>query len=192
MNRGFITVGLMIIMLLSMPFVSNLIIKAETADEIYEQVNKAPVKEYALVLGAAAYGDKLSDILRDRVDTAIELYNAKKVSVIIMSGASNEADAMKNYAMEKGIPEDMIIEDTAGINTMASIKNIGVGKSIIIVSQKYHLPRALFLADHFDIDAVGFTADKREYLKIFEFKKRELLATTKAVLDVILGEGFFQ
>jgi SanA protein len=191
-KNGFVTVGLMIMMLLSMPFASNLIIRAQTADQIYEQVSDVPQKEYALVLGAAAYGDKLSDILKDRVDTAIELYNAKITPNLIMSGASNETAAMKNYAVEKGIPEEAILEDPTGVNTLASIKNISADKSIVIVSQKYHLPRALFLADHFGLDAVGITADKHEYIKIFEFKKRELLATTKAVMDVILGEAFFR
>lgn len=185
-KNGFVTVGLMIMMLLSMPFASNLIIRAQTADQIFEQVSDVPQKEYALVLGAAAYGDKLSDILKDRVDTAIELYNAKITPNLIMSGASNETAAMKKYALGNGIPEEAIFEDPTGVNTLASIKNISADKSIIIVSQKYHLPRALFLADHFGLDAVGMTADKHEYVKIFEFKKRELLATTKAVMDILL------
>jgi SanA protein len=189
MNRGFITAGLVIITLLSMPFVSTAVIKLQTADEIYKTVEEVPQKELALVLGAAAYPSRLSDVLQDRVDTAIELYNAKKVSAMIMSGAQNEAEAMKEYAVAHGIPEEAITEDIAGVNTMASIENISVlDRSLIIVTQKYHLPRALFIADYFGLDAVGVMADRHEYTKMFEFKKREILATTKAILDLFVLE----
>jgi SanA protein len=189
MNRGFITAGLVIAILLSMPFTSAIAIRLETADEIYQTAEDAPQKQLALVLGAAAYGDRLSDILKDRVDTAIELYTAKKVSVIVMSGAPNETVAMKNYAMGKGIPETAITEDPAGLNTIASIQNISaLERPVIIVTQNYHLPRALFIANHYGLDAVGVTADKHEYAKMFDFKKRELLATAKAVLDLFVLE----
>jgi SanA protein len=188
-HKGFITAGLTVIILLSMPFASTLVIKMQTADEIYETVEEVPQKELALVLGAAAYPSGLSDILQDRVDTAIELYEAEKVSVLIMSGAQHEAEAMKEYAVKHGIPETAITEDIAGVNTMASIENISIlNRSLIIVTQKYHLPRALFIAHHLGLDAVGVTADRHEYTKMFEFKKRELLATTKAVLDLFVLE----
>jgi len=186
-SKGFITAGVVIAILLSMPFASTLVIKLQTADKIYETVEEVPQKELALVLGAAAYPSRLSDILKDRVDTAIELYEAEKVSVLIMSGAQNEAEAMKKYAVAHGIPEAAITEDSAGLNTMSSIKNIDVlDRSIIIITQKYHLPRALFIANHFGIDAVGIIADKHEYTKIYEFKKREILATAKTILDLFV------
>ena len=189
LRNGFITVGLTIAVLLSMPFVSTLAIKLQTADEIYKTVEEVPQKEFALVLGAAAYPSRLSDILQDRVDTAIELYNAKKVSALIMSGAQHEAEAMKEYAVRNGVPEEAITEDFGGLNTMASIENVSVlDRSLIIVTQKYHLPRALFIAHHYGLDAVGMIADKHEYTKMFEFKKRELLATTKAIMDLFILE----
>lgn len=176
-------------MLLSMPFTSSLVIKVQTADKIYEEISEVPQKELGLVLGAAAYGSTLSDVLRDRVDTAIDLYEAGKVNVLVMSGAENETEAMKNYAINYGIPKNDITEDPTGLNTLASIKNISnLDRSIIIISQKYHLPRALFIANHYDIDAVGMIADRHEYTKIFEFKKRELLATTKAMWDLFVRE----
>ncbi len=191
MNKGFITVGLGLafVLLLSLPFASSIIIKAQTADAIYENVEDIPQKELALVLGAAAYGDRLSDALQDRVDTAIELYEAEKVSILVMSGAENETKAMRNYAVNQGINKNNIVEDSSGLNTLASITNISeLDRSVIIVTQKYHLPRALFIASQMDIDAVGMIADKREYAKIFEFKQRELIATTKAILDIFVFE----
>lgn len=188
-NKGFITVGLglALVLFLSLPFTSSIIIKAQTADVIYENIENIPQKELALVLGAAAYGNRLSDALRDRVDTAIELYEAEKVSVLVMSGAENETNAMRNYAINKGVEGNNIVEDQAGLNTFASITNISeLDRSIIIVTQKYHLPRALFIANQKGIDAIGMVADKREYAKIFEFKQRELIATTKAILDIFI------
>ena len=104
-----------------------------------------------------------------------------------MSGAPNEVEAMKKYAIEHDVPEKAIAEDITGLNTMASVENIAeLDRSVIIISQKYHLPRALFIANTQGIDAIGMTADRHEYLKIQEFKTRELLATSKAILDVFV------
>jgi SanA protein len=187
MKKGFATVGLIIIMLLSMPFAASIIVGIQAADEMYENIDEAPVTDIGLILGAAAYGNNLSDILKDRMDTGIELYNKSKVSSLILSGAENEVSAMKKYALEQGIPESAIAEDPAGLNTMASTQNIKAeGKKITVITQKYHLPRALFIANHYDIDAVGVEADRHEYVKIVEFKKREIMATTKAMLDMFV------
>ncbi len=186
-NKGFITISLALIMLFSMPFASSAVIRMQTADQIYENMEEIPQKEIGLVLGAAVYGDRLSDILRDRMDTAIELFEAEKISLIIVSGAQYESEAMKHYAAERGIPSDSVVEDPGGVNTLASIHNISkLNRSVIIITQKFHLPRALFIANHLDIDAVGMASDKHEYIKIFDFKKRELLATTKAIFDLFL------
>ncbi|MBN2086816.1 YdcF family protein [Candidatus Peregrinibacteria bacterium] len=187
-NKGYITtIGLAFVLLLSMPFASSIIIKAQTNDVIYENIEDIPKKEIALVLGAAAYGDRLSDVLRDRVDTAIDLYDTRKVDILVMSGAENETKAMKSYAIEKGINSKNIVEDPLGLNTLASVNNISeLNRSVIIVTQRYHLPRALFIANHKGLDAVGMVADKHEYLKIISFKQRELIATSKAILDVFL------
>ena len=186
-KKGLITIGTLLVMMLATPFLGSSAIAVQTADQVYENAAQTPQKELALVLGAAAYGDRLSDILRDRVDTAIELYDAEKVSALVMSGAPGEVEAMKKYALENDIPEEAITEDVTGLNTMASVKNVGeLNRSVIIVTQRYHLPRALFIANAEGIDAVGMTADRHEYVKIQEFKTRELLATSKAILDVFI------
>jgi len=186
-KKGLITIGTLLVMMLATPFLGSTVISVQTADQIYESVEEIPQKELALILGAAAYGDRLSDILRDRVDTGIELYKAEKVSILVMSGALNEVEAMKKHAIGKNVPEEAITGDIYGINTMASVKNIAeLGRSTTIVTQKYHLPRALFIANTQGIDAVGMVADKHEYIKIQEFKTRELLATSKAILDIFV------
>ena len=185
-KKGIASVGTVIILMLSMPFVSTAVIKQQTVKDIYETVEEVPEANVALVLGAAAYPSRLSDILQDRMDTAIELYDSEKAQKLILTGAPNEVEGMKKYAMEKGVEENDIIEDPEGINTFASLKNANHISEMIIVTQSYHLPRALFIARHFGIDAVGVSSDKRTYLKIFEFKKREILAATKAMLDLFV------
>ncbi|MBU0706173.1 YdcF family protein [Patescibacteria group bacterium] len=184
-RKGFVSIGTVLILMLATPFLGTAIIGMQTADQIYKTTKEIPQKEVALVLGAAAYPSRLSDVLKDRVDTAIELYEAEKISALVMSGAPNEVEAMKDYAIGQNIPEEAITEDITGLNTMASVKNFAeLNRSVIIVTQKYHLPRALFIANALGIDAIGMAADRSEYTKIFEFKKRELLATSKAILDL--------
>lgn len=185
-KKGFASVGTVIVLMLSLPFISSAVIRQQTAKEIYETVEEVPEANVALVLGAAAYPARLSDVLQDRMDTAIELYNSEKVQKLILTGAPNEVEKMMEYAIEKGVEENDIIEDPEGLNTFASIKNADHISEMIIVTQSYHLPRALFIADHFGIDAVGLASDKRTYLKMFDFKKREILASTKAMLDLFV------
>jgi len=184
LNKGLIAIGTLLALAISMPFAASILTKAFTSGRIYSTLEQVPEREVGLVLGAAAYPARLSAVLQDRVDTAIELYEADKVQKLIMTGAPNEAEAMVAYAADKGVPEADLMGDPRGLNTMASIQNAVAERSMTIVSQRYHLPRALFIARHLGIDAVGLTADKRDYLKMVEFKKRELLATTKAMLDL--------
>lgn len=184
-KKGFVSIGAILILMLATPFLGTAIISLETANQIYKDVDSVPAKDVALVLGAAAYPSRLSDILKDRVETAIELYQSKKVSSLLMSGAVNEAVAMADYAVEKGVPKDAVNKDPSGLSTMASIQNAAkLNKSLIIVSQEFHLPRALFIANSLGLDAIGITADKHAYLKITEFEAREIMATSKAILDM--------
>ncbi len=188
-KKGLITIGTLLALLLATPFAGSAIIGMQTADQIFDSVEQVPQKEVGLVLGAAVYGDRLSDILRDRVDTGIEAYKSEKVSVLIMSGSGKEAQAMKKYAIENNVPEESVIEDITGLNTIASVRNAAeLDRSLTIFTQRYHLPRALFIANSLGIDAVGVESDKSEYVKILEFKQRELLATGKAILDIFILE----
>lgn len=148
-----------------------------------------------LVLGAAVYQDeKISDIFADRLDTAIELYNAGLARKIIISGdhgklAYDEVNAAKNYLLEKNIPAEDIFLDHAGFDTYDSVyraKNIFQADSLLIVTQDFHLARALYIANRIDLDAWGCRADKRFYQNIDYMKNREKLAKVKAWLDVNL------
>lgn len=124
-----------------------------------------------LVLGAGVRGNEPSPMLSDRLDYAIQLYNQKKAPKIIMSGDHsdqyyNEVKVMKKYAINKGIPSSDIFMDHAGLSTYESLyraKNLFQAKRIIIVTQKYHLYRALYIANSLGIKAVGVPSNPRSY-----------------------------
>jgi SanA protein len=184
-RKGFVVAGIALMLLMILPFSSSILMRAYSGEYTYDDIAKVPDKTVALVLGAAAYPSRLSDILQDRVDTAIELYNAKKVIKIIMSGSPSEAKAMSAYAIKKGIPENDIVEDDKGLSTFESVKNADNIADMVIVTQSFHMPRSIYLARHSGIDAVGMTSDKHQYTKIFDFTKREILASSKAMIDLL-------
>lgn len=148
-----------------------------------------------LVLGAAVYGDKqVSPIFADRLDTAIELYEAGLVQKIIVSGDHgtvfyDEVGAGKDYLLKKDIPDQDIFLDHAGFDTYDSLyraKQIFQTNSFLISTQDFHLSRALYIAKRLDLDAWGCRADKHFYQKIKTMKTREYFASIKAWLDVNL------
>lgn len=144
-------------------------------------------KDCVLVLGAGIWNDEPSPMLKDRLDVAIELYNNKKVSKIIMSGDHtkenyDEVNTMKKYAIDRGVASVDIFMDHAGISTYDSIyrtKNIFKADKIIIVTQKYHLYRSLYIAKKLDIEAYGVEATPKKYSGDFARELREVLARDK-------------
>ncbi len=166
----------------------------------------SPSAPVALVLGAGLNKDGTPGVvLRDRVAKAADLYFGGKVEKILMSGDNsteyyNEPGAMKEYALSLNIPEENIILDYAGRRTYDSCyraKAIFDVDQLVVVTQAYHLPRALFLCNSFDIKASGVPADESDYrLRSYSFWWfREILASLVAFWDVyvahpelILGE----
>ena len=146
-----------------------------------------------LVLGAGVRSDgSPSEILVDRLETALDIYNKDICETFILTGDHgrknyNEVRAMKDYVMEKGAKESRIFMDHAGFNTYNSMyraRDIFKVKKAIIVTNEYHLPRALYIARKLGIEAYGVASDKRGYYYMSAYKKRELLAQVKAFIDV--------
>ena len=149
----------------------------------------------AIVFGAGLQWDgSPSPILRDRVETAVDLYKAGTVEKLLMSGDNrfvdyNEPGAMRSYAIELGVPEEDIVLDYAGrrtYDTCFRAKNIFKVDEAILVTQNYHLPRALFTCSALGISSQGFSADKRVYSIISKtvWNVREIPASLKALWDV--------
>jgi len=159
---------------------------------IYSDINSVPTAQTAVILGAAILkDDDLSPVLKDRADSAILLYKADKVQKILVTGNNdslsyNEVDPVRTYLIKNGIPQDNIFLDHAGFDTYSSMyraKAIFQVSSVIIASQSFHLPRAVFIARSLGITAYGFNADNGHYL--FKNYIRESFANVKAVLDII-------
>lgn len=186
-KKGVVNIGLVLGLVFTFPFASSIAIQQQASGKIHSEIHNIPQKEAVLILGAAVYGDRLSGVLEDRMIKGIEIYKSQKAQKIILSGAENEVLAMQNFAVRKGVPKQDIQLDSNGLNTYLSFFNNQAQKSMVVVTQDFHLPRAVFIARQFKIDAVGYVADRGSYEKIFEFKKRELLASSKAMLMAIAG-----
>ena len=141
-----------------------------------------------VVLGAGINWDgSPSAVLKDRLEVAIELYKSGIAPKIIMSGDNsdstyNEVMAMANYAIAQGVDEDDIFCDHAGVSTydsMYRVKNVFSVSRCIVVTQEYHLYRALYDARAFDLDARGVASDRSVYEDKESYEKREVLARIK-------------
>ena len=162
--------------------------------KIIENNNKLKNIDCILILGAGIWNDKPSPMLQDRLDEGIKLYKLGIAPKIIMSGDHgnknyDEVNIMKQYAIDKGIPSEDIFMDHAGFSTYESIyraKEIFKAKNIIIVTQKYHLYRALYIAKKLDINAYGVSSDPRKYRGQIYRELREILARNKDFMNCII------
>ena len=160
---------------------------------IFQEIEKIPEKQVALILGAKVFPDgSMSDILTDRAETALELFQQKKVQKILISGDHSkknydEVNTIKNYLLQHGIPPQSIFLDHAGLDTYDSLyraKEIFQISSAIVVSQSFHLPRAIYIGKSLNLDVVGIVADKHQYVLETYNQFRESVAGIKAFLDI--------
>ncbi len=165
------------------------------ADKIYKIVEEAPAMPVAIVFGAGYWpGGRLSDALADRMDTAIDLYRAGKVNKLLLTGDNrfvnyNEPAVMADYALAQGVPRDDLVLDYAGRRTYDSCyraKAIFGVKQAVLVTQEFHLPRALFTCQRLGLDTAGVLADRHRYVRGLWYELRELFALARAWLDVNL------
>ncbi|MDI9510164.1 MAG: ElyC/SanA/YdcF family protein [Bacillota bacterium] len=147
-----------------------------------------------LVLGAGVWGDRPTHMLEDRLEYGISLYKMGASGKLLMSGDHgrenyDEVNVMKNYAVNHGVLSSDVFMDHAGFSTYESIyraRDIFEAEKIIIVTQEYHLYRALFIADKLGLEAYGVASDPREYVGQRSRNIRELLARVKDFLYVIV------
>ncbi|HEY9076935.1 MAG TPA: ElyC/SanA/YdcF family protein [Anaerolineaceae bacterium] len=158
-------------------------------------MKEVPSSPVAVVFGAGLQRDGTpSPVLRDRVSTAVDLYKEGKIQKILMSGDNryityNEPGAMRAFAIDLGIPADDIILDYAGrrtYDTCYRAKVIFGLKRVILVTQDFHLPRALFTCNMLGLPAVGVPGDRRVYSSrsTFYWDIREIPASLVAMWDV--------
>ena len=161
-------------------------------------VSDVPSAPVAIVFGAGLNRDgSASPVLRDRVMTAANLYFSGKVKKLLVSGDNrvsnhNEPGAMRDYALQLGVPDQDIVQDFAGWSTYDTCyraRQIFGVQDAIVVTQTYHLYRALFLCNELGLKVVGVSADLREYSKssYFYWVLREYPATVAAMWDVFVA-----
>ena len=178
--------GALAVCLAALILTLNLIVVGTVRNEIGEVFAQAD-GVCAVVLGAKVHeGGRLSDMLRDRMDTAIALYKEGKVSRLLLSGDGSgewsEVRHMKLYALENGVPEEAILEDPEGYSTYETMwraSEVYSLERVIVVTQKYHLYRAMYIARDVGLEAKGASADLDLYSGQLYRDIREVLARIK-------------
>lgn len=172
-------------------FVVNLIVKASVRENIADNPDALTFGGHVdcvVILGAGLKSNgEPSDMLEDRIKTGVEVFNMIDADFILMSGDCSgehydEVSAMKKYALSLGVDEDKILLDGQGFSTFESISRVkeeyGFDR-VVIITQKYHLYRALYIAEQYEIEAVGVSADLRGYRGQTYRDLREVFARVK-------------
>ncbi|GAA4300927.1 SanA/YdcF family protein [Nibribacter koreensis] len=177
-----------ITLILSIPLFVNYSVR----NKIFTEIIKVENKEFAIVLGAGIQSNNRPGVyLRHRLDDIVALYKAKKIKKILLSGDNSrkqydELSVMNNYLIGKGVPQAVIFGDYAGFDTYSSMDRaakIFSIKNAVIVSQGFHLPRSVYIAQFKGIDAIGFAT--KESLGRRKYLLREWTATIKSFFDCI-------
>lgn len=196
LSSGRLTFWLLLAISLLITVGINYYVNIITSDRRYIDVTKIPPEKVAIVFGAGVWDDGTpTPMLADRVEAAIKLYKLGKVQKILMTGDNsspnyNEVKAMQNYAIEKGVLAADVTLDYAGFSTYESCyraKAIFDLNRAILITQNYHLPRAVYTCNHLGIEAIGLgVADwgiyRDESMRYYTF--REIFSTLKAVWEV--------
>lgn len=190
-----------VLVLLALGFIfivwANHTIEYNTEDYVTENISKLPSEKVGLVLGTSKTlknGGK-NPYFYYRMDAAEELYKSGKITYIIVSGDNstkdyNEPEDMQTELVERGIPKSKIFLDFAGLRTLDSVvraKEIFGQKSYIIISQRFHNERAVFLAQKKDITAYGYNAKDVDKKAGLTTNLREYLARVKVFWDLFFG-----
>ena len=169
-------------------------VKYTANKKCYKNLKNVPPCEVGIVLGAGVHGDTPSKYLEDRLDAAVNLYKNNKIQKLLLTGDNgrknyNELIVMKLYCFRNGVDTAKIYLDYAGFDTYSSLyraKQIFKVEKAIIVSQNYHIDRAVFIGNRLGIDSYGFAADNGSYNNYRKNVVREYLAIIKSVIDITI------
>ena len=176
----------------------NVRIQGYAESRTFDNVEDVPHRHAALLLGTAptVRNGNPNKYFVYRIDACVELYNAGKIDKIIVSGDNrhksyNEPEAMRRALVDRGVPDASIFLDYAGFRTLDSVvrtKEIFGQTSYVIVSQKFHNERAIFIAKWKGIDAIGFNARDARIKYGIKTRIREVFARCKVFLDLLVGK----
>lgn len=160
---------------------------------IFRDTTLIPYNKVGLLLGTSprVRSGKSNPYFDNRIAAAAALYEAGKVKYILISGDNrrhnyNEPQAMKDSLLKRGVPKEALVLDFAGLRTLDSVvrsKEIFGQDSVTVISQQFHNERAIFLARHYGIHAIGYNAKDVDIQQGFKTQVRELLARVKVYVD---------
>ena len=171
----------------------NYYVKSSTKKNIYYSIKKFPKNDVGIIFGAGINGDQPSKYLKDRLDAGIALYKANRINKILLSGDNgrdeyDELTVMKNYCFKHGVDTTKIFIDYAGFDTYSTMyraKHIFNIKKATLISQEYHLNRAIYIGQKLGIKSVGYSANNGEYLGYKYVTFREYGSIFKSFFDVL-------
>jgi len=178
-------------------FMANWRINSNAEGKVFTSVETIPYHKVGLVLGTSKYNRRgnINAYYAFRIDAAVALYKAGKISFILVSGDNgskeyDEPTAMKEDLIAAGVPANKIFLDYAGFRTLDSMERalkVFGQKDLTIISQEFHNERAIYLAESFGIEAVGFNARDVKKNRGFKTKIREYFARVKVFVDLWTG-----
>lgn len=192
----FIFIGIFLIIVL--PILAYSVVAFKASKRIYDDVTSVPYNEVGMVLGTGptTVTGRPNSYFIYRLDATEELYKAKKIKFILISGDNSredysEPDAMKDSLVARGIPSDVIYLDYAGFRTLDSVvrsKKVFGQKKLTVISQRFHNERSIILGDWQDLDIVGYNA-KETSSKFHRIKAhvREGYARIRLLIDILIG-----
>ncbi|MCG8894176.1 vancomycin high temperature exclusion protein [Tenacibaculum finnmarkense] len=178
-------------------YLCNFLIEKQTKNKLYSSVTEIPKRNVGLVLGTSKHllNGRVNLYYKYRIRAAVSLYKSGKITFIIVSGDNStekydEPTTFKNDLIKAGIPSDKIFLDFAGFRTLNSVvrvKEIFGQTDVIIISQKFHNERAIYLANHFGVKAIGFNAKDVSGKYGLKVQLREYLARVKVFVDILFN-----
>jgi SanA protein len=173
---------------------SSWVINSQTDKYLFDDLSKIKPTKVGLVLGTSKYlsAGRLNQFFRNRIDATVGLYRSGKIEYVLVSGDNhfieyNEPEMMKKELIKSGIPENRIFMDFAGFRTYDSVVRcyyIFGQSSFIIISQKFHNQRAVFIARYMGLDVEGYNAKDVELSGSFKTLVRECFARVKMFIDI--------
>lgn len=196
--RAIVFAGIFVLIFMTLVIVAVSVFIEQRAQSagMFSSLDQLPERRIGIVLGASVrQSGKPSDVLADRLDTAIEAFRSGKIHHFLLSGDNstvsyNEPEAMKKYLIARGIPLSAITADYAGFDTydtMWRARSVFGVDNAVIFTQDFHLSRSVYIADALGISVVGMASDRQRYLSIRYFTLREMLSRVKAFIEVISG-----
>ncbi|HEU4473097.1 MAG TPA: ElyC/SanA/YdcF family protein [Flavisolibacter sp.] len=189
--------GFMLLLLLLTIWVCNSLISRSAAGRLFADTGSIPYNKTGLLLGTAKRlsGGSINPYYQYRIDAAVDLVKAGKISYLVISGDNGRADYnepadMKQDLIDRGVDSNIIYLDYAGFRTydsMVRLKEIFGQDSVTVISQPFHNERAIYLGSTLDIAAIGFNAKDVEGSQDLRVKLREKLARVKVFIDGAAG-----